>query len=118
MNISDSAKEQFKQIGGIIKYSLNGGGCSGLIGKWELIDKIDNNEDVIIWRSCEAGTEGGIMAEQEECLNMFVIDSFSLEHMDNATIDYTGGSPAWINPVFKVIIPNKASCGCGESFVL
>ena len=115
MNLTNSAKDQFKQIGGIIRYSLYGGGCSGLIGKWDIIDDIDNNKDIIIWRSCKAGTEGGIMAEQEECPNMFVIDSFTMEHMNDATIDYTGDK---FSPSFKVTIPDKNSCGCGESFVL
>jgi Fe-S cluster assembly iron-binding protein IscA len=35
--------------------------------------------------------------------------------MTDATIDYTGGP---FSPSFKVIIPDKSSCGCGESFVL
>ena len=118
IQITDSAKKQFKEIGGIIRYSLNGGGCSGLIGRWEIADEVDNDKDVIIWRACEAGTNGGEVAEQEDCTSMLIIDTFSIEHMDGATIDYAGSSPAWINPAFKVSIPDKASCGCGESFVL
>ena len=116
MHITDSAKGQFKEIGGIIRYSLNGGGCSGLIGKWDVVDSIDNDVDIIIWRSCSPGTMGGKAAEQEEdCPSMFVIDSFTIEHMTDATIDYTGGP---FSPAFKVSIPDKNSCGCGESFVL
>lgn len=115
MNISDSAKKQFKEIGGIIRYSLNSGGCSGLISKWEVIDKIDPEKDIIIWRSCTPGTMGGVAAEQEDCPCMFVIDSVTIEHMKDAIIDYTGGP---FSPAFKVTIPDKNSCGCGESFVL
>ncbi len=115
MNVTDSAKEQFKEIGGIIRYSLNSGGCSGLIGKWDIIDEVNNEEDVIIWRDCPAGTMGGVSALQEECFNMFVVDNFSILHMADAIIDYTGGP---FSPAFKVIIPDKSSCGCGESFVL
>jgi Fe-S cluster assembly iron-binding protein IscA len=115
MNITDSAKAQFKEIGGIIRYSLNGGGCSGLIGKWDVVDHINHDEDIIIWRSCPPGTMGGKAAEQEDCPALFVIDSFTIEHMDGATVDYTGGP---FSPAFKVFIPDKASCGCGESFVL
>ncbi len=73
LKVTESAIEQFKEIGGIIRYSLNGGGCSGLIGKWDVIDKIDDNVDIIIWRSCTAGTLGGSAAEQEDCPTMFVI---------------------------------------------
>jgi len=115
LTITDSAKEQFKEIGGIIRFSLNGGGCSGLMSKWDVVDRIDNEVDIIIWRSCAPGTMGGVAAEQEDCPNIFVIDSFTIEHMTNATIDYTG---APFSPAFKVTIPDKDSCGCGESFVL
>jgi len=115
MNITDSAKKQFKEIGGIIRYSLNGGGCSGLIGKWDVTDQIDPEVDIIIWRSCTPGTMGGVAAEQEDCPTIFVIDSFTIEHMKDAIIDYTGGP---FSPAFKVTIPDKDSCGCGESFVL
>jgi len=43
----------------------------------------------------------------------FVIDKFTLSYMDGATIDYTGD----FMPQFKVTIPDRVSCGCGESFV-
>jgi Fe-S cluster assembly iron-binding protein IscA len=99
--VTDTAINQFKEIGGIVKYSLSGGGCSGLIGKWESIDKINLDLDCIIWK--------------DEFDNAFVIDNISLKHMDEATIDYTGGP---FSPSFKVSIHDKKSCGCGESFIL
>jgi len=120
MNITDSAKKQFSEIGGIIRYSLNGGGCSGLMGKWDIIDKLDSEKDTVMWRSCEEGVYCGMAEEQEEecheCPNMFVIDKITLNLMGNeSTIDYTGGP---FSPAFKVSIPEKNSCGCGESFAL
>jgi iron-sulfur cluster assembly accessory protein len=102
MIITTEAKNQFKEIGGIIRYSLNGGGCSGLIGKWEGDSKIDEAVDTIVWKT-------------EEGKTMFIIDSFTIQHLNDATIDFTGGPFA---PAFKVSIPDKNSCGCGESFVL
>jgi Fe-S cluster assembly iron-binding protein IscA len=123
MNITDSAKKQFSEIGGVIRYSLNSGGCSGLKGEWELTESYDAKKDVVMWRSCEDGSYCAAAMEQEEdchnCPNMFVIDKFTFDIMGTeSTIDYTGGSPAWINPTFKVTIPDKNSCGCGESFTL
>ena len=120
MNISDSAKKQFSEIGGIIRYSLNGGGCSGLMGKWDIIDKLDVEKDTVMWRSCEDGSYCATAMEQEEnchnCPNMFVIDKITLDIMGNESkIDYTGGP---FNPAFKVSIPDKNSCGCGGSFTL
>jgi Fe-S cluster assembly iron-binding protein IscA len=45
-----------------------------------------------------------------------VIDKFTLDIMgEESTIDYTGGP---FSPAFKVSIPDKNSCGCGNSFTL
>jgi Fe-S cluster assembly iron-binding protein IscA len=115
MIVTESAKAQFKEIGGIIRYSLYGGGCSGLIGKWETVDKIDNKIDVIVWRACKPGTMGGEAAEQEDCPTVFIMDEFTLNYMKDATIDYTGGP---FSPAFKIDVPSMGSCGCGESFML
>jgi Fe-S cluster assembly iron-binding protein IscA len=103
MIITDAAKNQFNEIRGIIRYSLNGGGCSGLIGKWEGNSKINEEVDIIVWKS------------ENDDDTMFVIDSFTIEHLNKATIDFTGGPFA---PAFKVSMTDKKSCGCGESFVL
>jgi Fe-S cluster assembly iron-binding protein IscA len=43
---------------------------------------------------------------------VFVIDEFTLQHMEDATVDYEGD----FMPAFKVGIPDKQACGCGESF--
>jgi Fe-S cluster assembly iron-binding protein IscA len=99
MKITNSAKDQFDEIGGNIRYSLNSGGCSGLIGKWDKeVNKL-TAEDVVVYSSC---------------ISKLVIDKFSLGHMEDAIIDYTGD----FCPQFKIIIPSKQACGCGESFVL
>jgi len=99
MEITNSAKDQFDEIGGTIRYSLNSGGCSGLIGKWGKEEGKLGDNDIIVYSSC---------------ISKLVIDEFSLGHMENAIIDYTGK----FSPQFKITIPSKQSCGCGESFVL
>ena len=79
-----------------VRYSLNGGGCSGLIGKWE-----------------PSAPEPGDLTWKLGDGRVFVIDQFTIEFMDGATVDYGGD----FMPAFKVGIPDRQSCGCGESFV-
>ena len=96
--ITDSAKNQFKKIGGTIRYSLNSGGCSGVIGKWEKSEQ--EEDDIVLW---EDGTD------------KFIIDNSTIGFLDNATIEYSSKN---FMPSFKVSIPDRASCGCGESFII
>ena len=98
LTITDTAKSQFNKIGGTIRYSLNSGGCSGLIGKWD--NSTMQEGDMVVWSNNNA---------------TFVIDNVSLTHLINATFDFSSDAFA---PAFSVQIPGKGSCGCGESFVL
>ena len=81
-----------------VRYSLDGGGCSGLIGKWENSDELEDGDITF--------DLGGS--------KQFLIDKFTITHMTGATIDYTGD----FMPAFKVTIPDTSSCGCGESFMM
>jgi Fe-S cluster assembly iron-binding protein IscA len=108
--VTDTAINKLKEIGGIVKYSLvdgyvaggdSSGKFSGLMGKWETLDKINLDLDCIIWK--------------DELNNVFVIDNISLKHMDEATIDFNGGP---FSPSFKVSMHDKMSYGHGESFIL
>jgi len=83
----------------VVRYELQGGGCSGLQSKWSTELHYEPSEGDITW---SLGQE-----------NLFVIDKFTMTYMDGATIDYTGD----FMPAFKVTIPDRDSCGCGESFV-
>ena len=83
-----------------VRYSLNGGGCSGLIGKWEPELHYEPEEGDVTWRLGED--------------RVFVLDQFTVSFMEDATIDYGGD----FMPAFKVGIPDRQSCGCGESFVV
>jgi iron-sulfur cluster assembly accessory protein len=103
LDITDRAKLQLLKVANghsarYVRYSLNGGGCSGFIGRWDIEHEKESND-----YSCELGND-----------KLFLIDSITLKMLTGATIDYTGD----FMPAFKVHIPNTASCGCGESFVM
>jgi|TARA_B110000014_G_scaffold87822_1_gene60401 iron-sulfur cluster assembly accessory protein len=103
ITVTTSAKKQMASICetsgyAVVRYSLNGGGCSGLIGKWEPETHYEPSEGDMTWSLGED--------------KVFVIDEFTLQHMEDATIDYEGD----FMPAFKVGIPDKQACGCGESF--
>ena len=105
VTVTDSALEQMSTICdtngyAAVRYSLNGGGCSGLIGKWQPELHYEPESGDITWKLGED--------------KVFVIDHFTIEYMYGATVDYGGD----FMPAFKVGIPDRKSCGCGESFVL
>ena len=104
ITITEAAKEQMLHIlqknnVNYVRYALDGGGCSGLIGKWESSTELE---------------EGDVPFDLDEGNNQLLIDKVTITYMENATIDYTGD----FMPAFKVSIPNTSSCGCGESFQL
>ena len=101
ITITDTAKKQLLTVATkndvpYVRYQLDGGGCSGLIGKWANSDELE---------------EGDVTFELGED-KQFLIDKFTIVYMDGAIIDYTGD----FMPAFKVTIPDTSSCGCGESF--
>ena len=101
ITITDTAKKQLLTVATkndvpYVRYQLDGGGCSGLIGKWANSDELE---------------EGDVAFELGED-KQFLIDSITIVYMDGAIIDYTGD----FMPAFKVTIPDTSSCGCGESF--
>ena len=79
-----------------VRYFLDGGGCSGLLGKWAI----------------GTGKEESDISFDLGESNVLLIDSLTASYMKDATIDYTGD----FMPAFKVTIPDTNSCGCGESF--
>ena len=104
VTVTDAAKHQMSTLCdtkgfAAVRYSLNGGGCSGLIGKWEPELHYEPEAGDITWKLGED--------------KVFVIDQFTIEYMEGATIDYGGD----FMPAFKIGIPDRKACGCGESFV-
>ena len=103
ITLTETAKKQLLTVATkndvpYVRYLLDGGGCSGLIGKWENSAELE---------------DGDIIFELGES-KQFLIDKFTITHMTGATIDYTGD----FMPAFKVTIPDTLSCGCGESFTM
>ena len=101
--LTETAKKQLLTVATkndvpYVRYSLDGGGCSGLIGKWENSDELEDGDITF--------DLGGS--------KQFLIDKFTITHMTGATIDYTGD----FMPAFKVTIPDTSSCGCGEAFMM
>jgi iron-sulfur cluster assembly accessory protein len=101
ITITDNALKQLKIVAvnnnaPYVRYQLDGGGCSGLIGKWGIATELE--EDDVTFELGES--------------KQFLIDKLTMSYMEGATIDYTGD----FMPAFKVTIPDTSSCGCGESF--
>ena len=92
--LTETAKKQLLTVATkndvpYVRYSLDGGGCSGLIGKWENSDELEDGDITF--------DLGGS--------KQFLIDKFTITHMTGATIDYTGD----FMPAFKVTIPDTSS---------
>ena len=53
-------------------------------------------------------------AEDDFVVNDVLVDSMSMQYLQNATIDYTESD---LGAEFKIVNPNASSqCGCGSSF--
>jgi len=53
-------------------------------------------------------------AEDDFVVNDVLVDSMSMQYLQNATIDYTESD---LGAEFKIVNPNASSqCGCGQSF--
>jgi len=101
IEITETAKQQLLTVATkndvpYVRYQLDGGGCSGLIGKWANSTELEDGDVTFA------------LGEDKQ----FIIDKFTIEYMNGAIIDYTGD----FMPAFKVTIPGTGSCGCGESF--
>ena len=101
ITLTDAAKAQMKTICDkqnetTVRYWLDGGGCSGLMSKWGFTEPEEGDTTWDLGEGCQ-----------------FVVDKLTITYMDGATIDYGGD----FMPAFKIGIPNRQSCGCGESFV-
>ena len=106
IEITESAAERVKELIEkdpknmiALRVSVDGGGCSGFMYQYALIEKI-NKEDFIL---------------QSKDIKV-VIDPLSQQFLDGCTIEFTrelGSS------FFQIINPNaSAKCGCGNSFAV
>ena len=84
----------------VVRFELKGGGCGGLMSSWDTEPHYEPAEGDITW---SLGEE-----------RVFVVDSFTADFIEGGTINYDLTS---FMPAFRVSVPGKGSCGCGESFV-
>ncbi len=82
-----------------MRYELRGGGCGGLLAEW-------NTEP---HHEPEQGEQTWPLANGK-----FVVDEATAVFIDGGTVNYDLSN---FLPAFKVTVPGKGSCGCGESFV-
>ena len=84
----------------VVRFELKGGGCGGLMSTWDTEAHYEPAKGDITWSLGED--------------RVFVVDSFTAEFIEGGTINYDLTS---FMPSFRVSVPDKGSCGCGESFV-
>ena len=84
----------------VVRYELKGGGCGGLIAKW---DTEPHHEP-------EQGEQTWPLANGK-----FVVDESTAEFIDGGTVNYDLTN---FMPNFIVVVPGKGQCGCGSSFVV
>ena len=84
----------------VVRYELKGGGCGGLIAKWDTELHYHPEEGEMTWP-----LEDGV----------FVVDESTAEFIDGGTVNYDLTN---FMPNFIVVVPGKGQCGCGSSFVV
>ncbi|GLR61861.1 iron-sulfur cluster insertion protein ErpA [Rhizobium indigoferae] len=103
VTLSDAAAKRIAAIVGAeagksaLRVSVEGGGCSGFSYKFDLADRIDDDD---------------IIVEKNDA--KVLIDSLSLVYMAGSEIDFVDNL---LGQSFQIKNPNAvASCGCGTSF--
>ncbi len=105
VTVSDRAAKRIGKIvasepaGTVLRVSVEGGGCSGLQYKYDLVTEREDDDLAI--------EKNGITV---------LIDSVSLQYMEGSEIDFVDDL---IGQSFQVNNPNAvAGCGCGTSFTI
>lgn len=105
VTVSDRAAKRIASIlskepsGSMLRVSVEGGGCSGLQYKYDVVDSREDDDLVI-----------------EKPGATVLIDSISLQYMSGSEIDFVDDL---IGQSFQINNPNAvAGCGCGTSFTI
>lgn len=105
VTVSDRAAKRIARIiskepeGTALRVSVEGGGCSGLQYKYDLVTERES-DDLIIEKN-------GITV---------LVDAISLQYMSGSEIDFVDDL---IGQAFQINNPNAvAGCGCGTSFTI
>jgi iron-sulfur cluster assembly accessory protein len=102
IDITDNAKSRIKIIceqypNKVVRFSIESGGCHGFNKVWNIDDNINTDDTIFEFDKAK-----------------LVIDSISLEIINDAIIDYKSN---FDGSIFTVDIPTAtAKCGCGTSF--
>ena len=105
VTVSDSAAKRIARIlskeaeGSMLRVSVEGGGCSGLQYKYDVVKEREDDDFEIV-------KDGATV----------LIDSMSLQYMAGSEIDFVDDL---IGQAFQINNPNAvAGCGCGTSFTI
>ncbi|MTI45660.1 iron-sulfur cluster insertion protein ErpA [Roseibium hamelinense] len=105
VTVSDRAAKRIAKIltgepdGSMLRVSVEGGGCSGLQYKYDLVTSREDDDLAI--------EKNGITV---------LVDSMSLEYMSGSEIDFVDDL---IGQSFQINNPHATSgCGCGTSFTI
>ncbi len=83
----------------MLRVSVEGGGCSGLQYKYDVVDQSDDDDLVI-----------------EKPGAIVLVDAVSLQYMGGSEIDFVDDI---IGQAFQINNPHAtAGCGCGTSFTI
>ncbi|MCK7611519.1 iron-sulfur cluster insertion protein ErpA [Roseibium sediminicola] len=105
VTVSDRAAKRIAAIlskepsGSMLRVSVEGGGCSGLQYKYDVVDSREDDDLVI-----------------EKPGATVLVDAVSLQYMGGSEIDFVDDL---IGQSFQINNPNAvAGCGCGTSFTI
>jgi len=105
VTVSDRAAKRIAKIlenepaGSMLRVSVEGGGCSGLQYKYDLVQEREDDDLVL-----------------EKNGATVLVDSISLQYMSGSQIDFVDDL---IGQSFQINNPNaSAGCGCGVSFTI
>ena len=91
--------EQEKEGKKYLRISVDGGGCSGFMYKYDFTNKTDDQDKIIKYMDC-----------------IILIDSISQDFLNGSKIDYIQDLGS---EYFQISNPKaKYKCGCGNSFGL
>lgn len=105
VTVTDRAAKRIAKIlqgeaeGTVLRVSVEGGGCSGLQYKYDLVTEREDDDLVL--------EKNGVTV---------LVDAISLQYMSGSEIDFVDDL---IGQSFQINNPNAvAGCGCGTSFTI
>ncbi len=99
-----------------LRVSVDGGGCSGFMYNYELVDNI-SVDDLVIEKSIKPkAVNANNYNEMEGKFVKIIVDPISCQFLKGCTLDFIEELGA---SYFQIINPAAtAKCGCGNSFAI